>query len=221
MAPIEPLNSNVKPFAYFGTYLTVTISLIYLIAHRVFYRAHRELPPSQATRTRQHNRRNHIQIYSALSLLSLGISAYYTYDLLSLSYNAWLYERGQYAPGTLWAPSGFFGGKGSAPRLELGRWLRDIDLAVEHWGIPLAKSGGRWWAQQYFIGLSIFSVFVSLEGGHISIKRGRIMLTATRSSSQYPASMGICGPGFSCFAKFCAQSLLPSCSLDSSTIPRS
>lgn len=157
MAPIEPefFNSNVKPIVLLSIYAGVTASLVALIAHRVFHAAHRALPPAMANRVRQGRRRRHILLYTALSLISLGVATYWRVQQVRQSYNVWAYERGYTVPGALWTDD--------TAKWEFGRWLQDTNFD-DVWEIALEKSRRRWWTSQYFFSITIWSFFVSVEG---------------------------------------------------------
>jgi len=166
MAPIEPdtSNSNIRPLFLLGGYVFTATALTALIIRQVLYRAYRSLPPSQTTRHRQSNRRKHLQIFAALSVLSLSVTWYYLYSSLSLSYRVWARERGEALPSGLWGRGAIFGGGDESVRLELGRWSKDTSLVWDSWEIIAEKSRRFWWSQQISLGTTVWSVFMGIEG---------------------------------------------------------
>jgi hypothetical protein len=164
MAPIEHdlTNSNIRPYLAFTGYLTFTSYLLYLVGHRVFYRAYKALPPSQATRHREGARKNQIDVFAGLAVLSLGVTVYYGYRFLLLSYQIWAFERGEIIPTGLWTEEGIFGSR--APKLLLGRWFHDTDLTAELWEIAMEKTRRRWWTGQLLMTSSVWSLYVSVQG---------------------------------------------------------
>ena len=164
MAPIEPdlSNSNKLPIALLSTYLSLTSVLIYTISHRVLFKAHKALPPSQATRFRQSTRRKHIEAFAALALLSLAVATYFGYSFLKLSYQVWAYERGEAVPTGLFGRYGIFSQR--VGRLQLGRWLHDTDLISELWEIALERARRRWWSQQLLLTSGPWCLYVAIEG---------------------------------------------------------
>ncbi|KAI9874506.1 MAG: hypothetical protein M1830_009676 [Pleopsidium flavum] len=166
MAPIEPdtSNCNLRPLLLLSGYLFTATALTTLIIRNVLYRAHRSLPPSQTTRHRQSNRRKHVQIFASLSVLSLAITSYYLYSSLSLSYRVWAHERGEALPCGLWRRGGVFGSGDEGVALELGRWMNDTTLVWDNWEIIVERSRRFWWSQQIFLGTTVWSVFVGIEG---------------------------------------------------------
>ena len=157
MAPIEHdlSNSNRLPIALGTVYLLATSFLVYTVAHRVLYRAHKALPPSQATRVREGARRKHIGTFIALASLSLTVGIYYGYQFLKLSYQVWAYQRGDVVPTGLW---------GNSRHLQLGRWLHDTDLISEIWEIAMEKTRRRWWTQQLLLTTGPWSLYVAIQG---------------------------------------------------------
>lgn len=166
MAPIEPdtSNFNFQPLFLLGSYLFVTAALITLVIRNVVYRAYRALPPSQTTRHRQAKRKKHVQIFAALTILSLVMTTYYVYGSLSLSYRVWAHERGEMLPNGLWGPGGVIGEGDESVGLELGRWFKDTSLLLDHWEIIVEKSRRFWWSQQMLLGSTVWSVFMGIEG---------------------------------------------------------
>jgi hypothetical protein len=162
MAPIEPdlSRSNLKPLAIFGGYLLNAIGLTAFLSYFVLYRAFQSLPPSQATRFRASNRKKHVQIFSALAIVSLGVTWYYMLSFFWLSYRSWASEMGELVPGHFWSEYT----RGQIQGLELGRWLKDTELFREAWEIASEKSGRYWWTQQIFLGAAAWSVFLGMEG---------------------------------------------------------
>ena len=168
MAPIEPdlYNANFRPISLFSGYIVLASSLTYLITRRVLYRAYTSIPPSQATRHRQHDRQRHVRIFAGLTVLSLGVACYQLFSLLSLSYKVWAHERGEALPIGLWGRGGLFGGD-EGQGLALGRWFHDTDLLRETWEIAIEKSRRFWWTQQLWLGAAAWSVFLGIEGEHL------------------------------------------------------
>lgn len=166
MAPIEPdtSNSNFQPLVLLGSYLFVTGALTTLIVRNVIYRASNALPPSQTTRHRESKRRKHVQIFAALAALSLAMTGYHVYSSLSLSYRVWALERGEMLPNGLFGPGGIVGGGDESVGLELGRWLKDTSLLLDHWEIIIEKSRRFWWSQQLLLGSTVLSLFMGIEG---------------------------------------------------------
>ena len=164
MAPIEHdlSNSNRLPIALGTLYLLTTSFLVYTVAHRVLYQAHKALPPSQATRVREGARRKHIGTFIALASLSLTFAIYYGYQFLKLSYQVWAFERGDIVPTGLWGQHGALWG--SSRHLRLGRWLHDTDLISEIWEIAVEKTRRRWWTQQLLLTTGPWSLYVAIQG---------------------------------------------------------
>lgn len=166
MAPIESdtANSNIWPLFVLGGYLSTVTALTALIIRNVLFQASRSLPPSQTTRHRQSNRRKHVQTFATLSVLSLAVTSYYSYGVLSLSYRVWANERGEALPSGLWGRGGYFGGGDEGVGLELGRWLKDTSFVRDCLEIVAEKSRRFWWNQQMLLGTTVWSVFVGIEG---------------------------------------------------------
>jgi len=166
MAPIEldTSISNFQPLFLLGSYLFATGTLTTLILRNVIYRAYRALPPSQTTRHRQSKRWKHVQIFAALSMLSLAMTTHYVYSSFSLSYRVWALERGEMLPNGLWGPGGVVGGGDETVGLELGRWFKDTSVHLDHWEIIVEKSRRFWWSQQMLLGSTILALFMGIEG---------------------------------------------------------
>lgn len=164
MAPIEPdlTNSNVRPLLAAAGYLTTITFLLMLISYRVYYRAYISLPPSQATRSREHSRNSHTEIFAGLATVCLGVTIYYGYQFLLLSYQIWAYERGEVVPTGLASDEGLLAANG--PKLFIGRWFHDTDLIGELWEICVEKTRRRWWTNQLFLSTTAWSLYVSIKG---------------------------------------------------------
>ncbi|MCJ1329805.1 hypothetical protein MMC10_006486 [Thelotrema lepadinum] len=164
MAPIEHdlSNSNRLPIALGTAYLLATSYLVYTIAHRVLYKAHTALPPSQATRFREGARRKHIGTFVGLASLSMTFAIYYGYQFLKLSYQIWAFERGDIVPTGIWGEHGALWG--DSKHLQLGRWLHDTDILSEVWEIAMEKTRRRWWTQQLLLTTAPWSLYVAIQG---------------------------------------------------------
>ena len=149
MAPIEidTTNSKVEPAVLFAGYLTTSLSLTSVIV-RTLQQAFVVLPPSQATPSR----RKHVQIFSALSMLSLSVVWYYVFAFFTLTYRVWASERG-----VDMLNGGFWNGAWLTD-LELSRWLRDTPIFTDMWEIALERSSRFWWSQQLFLGGAAWAV---------------------------------------------------------------
>ena len=211
MAPIEPdtSNSNFQPLFLFGSYLVVTGALTALVIRNVINRAYRALPPSQTTRHRQSKRQKHVQIFAALSVLSLAITSYYGYSSLSLSYRVWAHERGEVLPNGLWGPGGLIGGGDETVGLELGRWLKDTSLLLDHWEIIVEKSRRFWWSQQTLLGSTALSVFIGIEGTReLQMEICSTYSHCNRTETQYPTSLGFSDSRTTCICGVCTEPVL-------------
>ncbi|KAI4144072.1 MAG: hypothetical protein LQ340_006791 [Diploschistes diacapsis] len=169
MAPIEHdlSNSNIWPIALFLVYITTTSFLLYRIGHSVLYRAHRALPPSQATRSREGSRRKHIETFAALAFVSLAFAISYGYNCLKLSYQVWAFERGETVPTGLFGQHGVL--SSGLGQLQLGRWLHDTDILAEFWEIAMEKTRRRWWTQQLLLTTGPWSLYVAIQEGRRNI----------------------------------------------------
>ena len=164
MAPIEQdlSSSNTRALLAASGYLGTTTFLLVLIAYRVYYRAFISLPPSQSTRSRQHSRNSHTEIFAGLAAICLGVAIYYGYQFLLLSYQIWAYEHGEVVPTGLISDEGLLAA--NRPTLFVGRWFHDTDLVGELWEICMEKTRRRWWTNQLFLSSAAWSSYVSIKG---------------------------------------------------------
>ena len=165
MAPIEPDTSNSNLYFLLGSAGSVAI-ITGLIAYmgRVLYRAYVFLPPSQAVRARQSDRRRHVQIFLALSVISFAVAIFHSLSFAIVSYSVWATERGVKIPKAVWGKDGIYGGGDSNVPLQLGWWIRDTSLTSEIWEIATEKSRRFWWTQQALLSGTAWSVYLGIEG---------------------------------------------------------
>jgi hypothetical protein len=165
MAPMEPDTSNSNLYFLLGSAGSVVfVTGLVASVGRVLYRAYSFLPPSQAVRVRQSDRRKHVQIFLALSVLSFAVAIYHSVNFAIVSYDVWATERGVKIPKALWGEDGVIGGGDANVPLQLGWWTRDTSLCVESWEIATERSRRFWWTQQALLSGTSWSVYLGLEG---------------------------------------------------------
>jgi hypothetical protein len=164
MAPIDLdiWRSNLYVLGFFNAYADITLLLLYIVIHRVLYRAYRSLPPAQGTRHRQSNRTQHIRTFAVLAGISFALAGYHGVDYLALNYHAWATERRHSIPKVYWGHDGVFGRSGT--NLHLGSWWKETNLFTDAWSVPLDSSRRLWWLQQLFLGAAGWTTYLSLEG---------------------------------------------------------
>ena len=164
MAPIDPelYNSNLVPALVAGAGLS-SLVIILSVVGRLIYRSRAALPPSQGTRDREHSRDKHVIIFSVLSAISLSVSLFWRRETLNLSYQTWASERGEHVPED---PLRDFL---TLKDVQLGRWFGDLDVPGLLFESAMEKSRQYWWTQQYVLGLTAFSIFLSISGNSTSL----------------------------------------------------
>lgn len=170
MAPIEAdiSNSNIRPIGLFASYLAAASGLTFFVSRNILFKAFKSLPPSQATRIRTTNRRKHVILFTSLAVVSLIVTIWQMFRVLSLSYRAWAYEMGQSLPQS-WVGEGGVWGEGKTG-LALGRWLEDTDLLNDALEIAVEKSRRYWWTQQLILAAAAWSIYLSVEGRRRNIR---------------------------------------------------
>jgi hypothetical protein len=221
MAPIEPdlRNSNLWALLLLTSFGTLNTILIYIVAHRVLYRAYHALTPTSATRERESRRRKHVLAFEGLAFLSFSLALYYGFHLLSVSYQVWAIERGEPIPTSLWHEGGLFS-REKTVSLKLGRWLHDSDLIAEIFELVLDRSSHQWWTQQLLLGAVVWSTYAAIEG-KATAPSLLIHTHLTRPSSQHPTLMGLRRAQCDCLGLIRPESLLPSGALESRSTLRS
>ena len=210
MAPIEAdiSNSNIRPIGLFASYLAAASGLTFFVSRNILFKAFKSLPPSQATRIRTTNRRKHVILFTSLAVVSLIVTIWQMFRVLSLSYRAWAYEMGQSLPQS-WVGEGGVWGEGKTG-LALGRWLEDTDLLNDALEIAVEKSRRYWWTQQLILAAAAWSIYLSVEGlGTLLISPP--MLTNHRASTEHSTSVGIHAPCPNCWTVFCNKPVLRCC----------
>lgn len=164
MAPVEiDQDPSFLPTLQIGGHILLTICLTALVS-RTMYRSYLALPPSSATRHRQHLRRDHVKIFISLALLGLITAGWFGVSGASLSYRVWAAERG------VELPDSFFGDKGAfrlgqhPGRFDIIRWLNDTPFYRDNLEIVAENAKYFWWGQQASFAMNSFSTYVAIEG---------------------------------------------------------
>ena len=153
----------VYPLALFVSYLAFTSVCIFLIVRHVVYRAHKSQLDFKPSLSAPSNRQGQIQVFAALSVLSLAIASYHNYNVLSTSYRNWAYEKGGEVPVFFRQAHEAIHVDGVINR-QMGQWLQDIDPARELWEVSMANSTRLWWTQQLLLDAVAWTLYVSIEG---------------------------------------------------------
>lgn len=149
-------SSNTRALLIFTGYITINISLAFLIA-RSIVNAYVRSPSSY----RQSRRYASILVFTNLALLSLSVTWYYMTSFFALSYQSWaltnnvtlpessLFEMGP----TLWFS-----------QVHLGSWLKDVQLFREAWETVVETPGRRCWSLPIFFFTTGWSFYIAQEG---------------------------------------------------------
>ncbi len=161
MPPVETdaPNFNAIPIAVFSAQI-LGIGVCVADILNTFLKAARQLSPSQDTRLRQARRRRAIITFASLATLGFVIAGYFELQKRALSYRLWAEEHGEKVSDGLW--SALRGN--STHTLQLGRWWKDTNLLRDNYGAIFVRSRRAWWSQQYFLGLTLWTVFLGIEG---------------------------------------------------------
>lgn len=126
--------------------------------------AHRS---SSSPRRRRHKRFSHqskLQIFTALSVLSLAVLSYHMMSFLIFSYKAWASEKGVRIPQRLFGYDGLIDLKHGTNPLFIWEWLTSSTLFQDFAEIICGSSARYWWTLQALSGTMAWSFFMSVEG---------------------------------------------------------
>ncbi|PQE10352.1 Alpha-mannosyltransferase alg11p protein [Rutstroemia sp. NJR-2017a WRK4] len=164
MAPVEiHASPSIIPTLTAGSHILLSASLTALIIRTIF-RSYLALPPSSATRHRQHLRRGHVKLFSGLALLSLVTAGWFSLKGASISYRTWALERGVDLPESIFGTRGALRGGQHPGRLEIVRWLNDTPFYRDTLEIVAEKARYFWWGQQASLAMTSFGTYLAIEG---------------------------------------------------------
>ncbi|KAM3065687.1 hypothetical protein ACMFMG_011393 [Clarireedia jacksonii] len=164
MAPVELHSTpSIIPTLTAGSHIFLSVSLTALIIRTIF-RSYLALPPSSATRHRQHLRLGHVKLFSGLALLSLVTAGWFSVKGASISYRTWAVERGVDLPESIFGIRGALRGGQHPGRLEIAKWLYDTPFYRDTWEIVAEKASYFWWGQQASLATTSFGTYLAIEG---------------------------------------------------------
>lgn len=163
MAPVEPelTNSNTVPIALFSSQVLVVAGLTTAALYTI-RRAWRTLPPSHNTRLQQVWRRRAVFVFGFLAAASLAVQTAFSVAWRVLSYQEWAHQGNYETPNSIW--TGWYGTGEEGVGVQLGNWMKDVDLVREADRYSVRSPRAFVWTHQLFTGLIIASIFMGIEG---------------------------------------------------------
>ncbi|OCK95837.1 uncharacterized protein K441DRAFT_686237 [Cenococcum geophilum 1.58] len=163
MAPVEPelTNSNTVPIALFSSQVLVIAGLTTTALYTI-RRAWRTLPPSHNTRLQQVWRRRAVFVFSFLAVASLAVQTAFSVAWRVLSYQEWARQGDYETSNGIW--TGWYGTGEEGVGVQLGNWMKDVDLVREANRYVVQSPRAFVWTHQLFTGLIIASIFMGIEG---------------------------------------------------------
>lgn len=109
-------------------------------------------------------REKHIQIFSALSILSFSTLSYHMIKYLIVSYRAWSKSYGYQLPAGLFGSNSLLGTREQRVPLHIWSWLTNSTLFTDFATTICSNNARFWWTQQALLVTMAWSAFMSLEG---------------------------------------------------------
>ena len=113
---------------------------------------------------REHEQEKHLQIFSALTVLSFSTLSYHMLNYLIVSYQAWSKRRGYQLPASLFGFNSLLGTREQRVPLHSWSWLTESTLFADFATTICSNNARFWWTQQALLVTMAWSVFMSLEG---------------------------------------------------------
>ena len=163
----EPPLNNLSGALIFTAYV---LSALFLTA---FITSSLGVQYKKYSQKREHGREKHIQIFSALSVLSFSTLSYHMLNYLIVSYQAWSKRHGYQLPSSLFGSNSLLGTREQRVSLHVWSWLTNSTLFAD-FATTICSSNARfWWTQQALLITMAWSVFMSLEGVFALLPRER------------------------------------------------
>ena len=154
----EPPLYNLSGALIFTAYVLSALFLTAFISNSLRVQ-HRKTSPE-----RKHGRENHIQIFSALTVLSFSTLSYRMLNYLIVSYQAWSKSYDYQLPASLFGSNGLFGPREQRVPLHIWSWLTESTLFTDFATTICSNNARFWWTQQALLVTMAWSAFMSLEG---------------------------------------------------------
>ncbi|PKS12693.1 hypothetical protein jhhlp_000901 [Lomentospora prolificans] len=161
-APLMLLGSHV-PVAIFAAHVLLATYLTFAVS-RGLYRSYLELPPSQATRSRQSKRQKLVPVFAALALVSFAHATYTGVTYAVLSYRVWAAGRGIALPVRLWGNDGILPFRDNHTLRHMSRWLTDTPIYADAFEVVAEQTRRYWWGQQLDLAMLPWTLLLSIEG---------------------------------------------------------
>ena len=152
---------DIRALCIFGGYLSTCTLLTALIIGDLC-KQYRTWENQQ--KTKGHFRRpgtRTVRIFGACATICLSITWYYMISFFALSYQVWAVQNVVNVPETPW----HLGEVAPWVRsLQLGSWLKDVQLFRDAWEVAMETPGRLFWSQPIFFVTTAWSFYIGYQG---------------------------------------------------------
>ena len=154
----EPPLYNLSGALIFSAYVLSALFLTAFISNSLRVQFKKSSPE------REHGQEKHLQIFSALTVLSFSTLSYHMLNYLIVSYQPWSESYGYQLPAGVFGFNSLLGTREQRVPLHIWSWLTESTLFADFATTICSNNARFWWTQQALLVTMAWSVLVSLEG---------------------------------------------------------
>ncbi|KAJ2976959.1 hypothetical protein NUW58_g7956 [Xylaria curta] len=155
------------PLVFAAGYIFSVLYLTYAVVNSL-YASYKSPGPVSNTRSRIHQRRKFIPVFSALAIAAFSIAAYWSVKSATLSYRTWSHQHGLDLDSWLRDENGkpiTDTNTSIQQHIQLiANWLSDTPVYSDSLEIVAERARRFWWGQQIDLGTTAFSLILATEG---------------------------------------------------------